>query len=50
MINTTKGLFDDLQRMMYGFGDSEVPYINSVELVEQFALGFLDTFLKQAMQ
>ena len=36
--------------MMYGFGDSEFPKEESVELVEKLALGFLDRFLSKAMQ
>lgn len=45
-----KYIFDDLKRMMYGFGDSEFPKEESVELVEKLALGFLDRFLGKAMQ
>ncbi len=34
MISNQKNLFEDLRRMMYGFGDSENPKDESVEFVE----------------
>lgn len=46
----TKGLFTkDLTTMMYGFGDDQTPYKESVELVEEIMVDYVAQTMEKAI-
>ncbi|XP_065057504.1 transcription initiation factor TFIID subunit 13-like [Rhopilema esculentum] len=47
----SKRLFrKELRCMMYGFGDDEVPYTESVDLLEDMLIAFINEMTQKAMQ
>ncbi len=46
----SKWILDDISRMMYGFGDDQEPLQESIEYMEQVAIGFIDQLLKKSME
>lgn len=43
------GLTKDLVNMMYGFGDAETPYKESVEIVEQLVTQYIESLCRDAL-
>lgn len=47
----TRGLFaKDLKSMMYGFGDAEEPFHETVELVEDITVDYISTLIQSALE
>lgn len=45
-----KWILDDLAKMMFAFGDSIEPQGQSIDSLEQIAIGFIDALLRKVME